>query len=192
MFIASNVSSNWYDCNQLNYYIVARNEATSKNLSLAGNQYSVVPSFSLDPRSYTIAPSYECAHALVAISPNRSLEQLIVSRAQNINEIAKVYFFEKDMLVSIFVVLNMNQYDYDLMNRIFEDLEFPIKDLFKNKLISFNYLSVDDSLNKKSYEFINLIYNKELNNIKSTFHESFDFYTEQKNNIPEIKIYGVI
>lgn len=189
MNILSNASLSWIDSNQLKYYYIAPNDLNNQFDPLS-EHLDLKPTISFSPEPYITTPSHRSAYALASISVDRTLEQLIVSYAQHIKEIVKIYVSEMNMITSVSVVIKMNEYDYDLMSKIFEKFEFPVKDMFVNKLIDFDYISLADLVNKNSLKSSILIYNKELNDIKYDLLSTFDIYKPEAN-FPEVNWYGL-
>lgn len=70
---------------------------------------------------------------------NFELETII--KFKQIENITDIYIEEGEQFINIRVFINLERYDYNLMNDIFNNAEFPLKDKFeKDKLFNFQYI----------------------------------------------------
>lgn len=70
---------------------------------------------------------------------NFELETVI--KFKKFDNITDIYIEEGKQFINIRVFINLERYDYSLMNDIFNDAEFPVKDKFeKDKFFNFQYL----------------------------------------------------
>jgi hypothetical protein len=70
---------------------------------------------------------------------NFELEAII--KFKKFEHITDIYIEEGEQFINIKVFINLEKYDYDLMNNIFNDAEFPLKDKFeRDKLFNFRYI----------------------------------------------------
>lgn len=183
-----NASLSLLDPNQLSYYYLPQTDINN-NFDPLSQKFDLKPTFLFSEEQYITIPSHRYAYALASLSIDRTLEQLIVSYAQKIKEIKKIYVSEMNMLTSVSIVIKMDYYDYDLMNKIFERFEFPVKDMFASKLIDFNYVPEADLINTPLKRSI-LIYNNELIDIKTDLLSTFDVYKPEINS-PKVNWYGL-
>ncbi len=83
----------------------------------------------------------DLAYSAETDSNNLELETII--KFKQFSEVTDIYFKESDQIITVRVLIDLAQYDYDLMNEIFNRAEFPLKDKFeKDRLIDFQYLYV--------------------------------------------------
>ncbi len=93
-------------------------------------------------------PSSLCSSSLDALeflrtqNPNLSVDSFVATKALNYSKIQKVYTFDKGNSVSIKVFLEMPTYDYRLIRQLLEEVEFPLKDFFRDRLIFVEYIPV--------------------------------------------------
>lgn len=100
--------------------------ATQK--SLTGAQVLYNQELALD-LLYSLNPSAD----------NFELETII--KFKKFENITDIYIEEGEQFINIRVFINLESYDYNLMNNIFNDAEFPLKDKFeKDKLFNFQYI----------------------------------------------------
>lgn len=72
-------------------------------------------------------------------SDNLELETRI--KFKKFEDITDIYIEEGEQFINIRVFIDLERYDYNLMNDIFNDAEFPLKDKFeKDKLFNFQYI----------------------------------------------------
>lgn len=72
-------------------------------------------------------------------SDNLELETRI--KLKKFEDITDIYIEEGEQFINIRVFIDLERYDYSLMNDIFKNAEFPLKDKFeKNKLFNFQYI----------------------------------------------------
>lgn len=70
---------------------------------------------------------------------NFELETII--KFKKFENITDIYIEEGEQFINIRVLINLERYDYNLMNNIFNDAEFPLKDKFeKDKLFNLQYI----------------------------------------------------
>lgn len=69
---------------------------------------------------------------------NFELETII--KFKKFESITDIYIEEGEQFINIRIFLDLERYDYNLMNDIFNDAEFPLRDKFeRNKLFNFQY-----------------------------------------------------
>ncbi len=73
-------------------------------------------------------------------TPEEQLELKIARRLKNFEQIREIYISHNEELTTVKVILDVEHYNYNLMDKIFNEAEFPVKDSFSEKLISFEYI----------------------------------------------------
>lgn len=72
-------------------------------------------------------------------SDNFELETII--KLKRFDEITNIYIQESEDVITTRVLINLEKYDYSLMEKIFNTVEFPLKDKFETeKMIDFQYI----------------------------------------------------
>lgn len=83
---------------------------------------------------------------------NFELEAII--KFKKFENITDIYIEEGEQFINIEVFINLERYDYDLMNDIFNDAEFPLKDKFeKDKFFNFQYI-YKTAIQSESIEYL--------------------------------------
>ena len=142
------------------------------------NQYINYKSwFETDERNY-VTPNYTpLAYALLTTAKDDSLEMNLIHKFQKFDRVLRIYLTEYNNFIQIKVLLDMEIYDYELMDKLINDAEFSIKDSFRNKLIDFEYVPV---LSNQKIEVANistqLIYDKDTN--EAVFEATYSFSYE--------------
>ena len=131
---------------------------------------TLTPSLTLNTKSYTPNLTSQSLFLSYSVSSKESLEQTILSKFQRIEEVEKIYILFNGNLVLVKIVLDMPTYGYDLMQRIFTEAEFPIKDSYLDKIIDFEYLPKESTLPFEEYK---LLLDKEL--IDMSFSSNFNY-----------------
>lgn len=75
-----------------------------------------------------------------SVTLEEQLELEIARKLKNFEQVREIYIRHNEELTIVKVILDVEHYDYNLMDRIFNKAEFPIKDSFLEKLISFEYI----------------------------------------------------
>ena len=121
---------------------------------------------------------------------SNSLEAVIVNKLENISKVQKIYIRDLDTLISVRVLLEMETYDYELMDKILNEAEFPIKDMFSTKLFDFEYIPYEQGSDDNLIETFNqkLIFDRGVNNLLSTFHVSYTF-EDPIEKIPQVEVF---
>lgn len=95
------------------------------------------------PESYSVInkPSLDFAFVTeFTTTLEKQLELAITRKLKNFGEVREIYINHNDELTTVKVILNIEYYDYYLMDKIFNEAEFPIRDSFKGELINFEYI----------------------------------------------------
>lgn len=88
---------------------------------------------------YNQAFAVDLAYSTQADADNLELET--VFKLKQFDQVKSIYIDEIDNIITMRVLIEIDQYEYDLMNEIFNKAEFPLKDKYeKNKLIHFQYI----------------------------------------------------
>ena len=90
------------------------------------------------------------------------LELKVAFKFKNIDSVIAIYSNVEKELQNFTVLLDKDFYDFDLMNKIYSEIEFPIlNELGDNKVISFEYIYHDDkNMSKPTKEYGDLIYKR--------------------------------
>lgn len=162
--------------------------------------YESNPSLSITPHEQiinrlitpTLSKSYSTSNIIgprfvLVSTPSKTEEEQIereIARVfERIVQIFKIYIYHDAEITNVKVLINFDHYDYDLMDKIFNEAEFPIKDLFTDKLIHFEYIPIGSEQKFINPELEKLIYNKSLiENItinEKIDHSEYDDYLFQ-------------
>ncbi len=105
-------------------------------------------------------------------------ESYVVNKLKRFEEIKEVYInHNKKDLTLIKIKIEMENYNYDLMRKIFEEAEFPVKDNFPKQLFDFKYIPITNDNN----DLINInldkqIYNKQADEITQSIKNDRGYY----------------
>lgn len=155
-----------------------------QNDTQIGKAVEFVPQFITEAKSYVIPTYTPLAYSL--LTNDYSLETIAVSKLEKIVEVTKIYLDDQEQIADIKVFINMNTYDYDLIDKIQNEVEFPIKDLFKNKLIDIEYLpSIEDDSAFEDTRW-KLIFNRNINNL--VFDQDIYGYENPLTNLPLVNV----
>ena len=145
----------------------------------------------LTHQNYTTpTPSLDSLSLLISSFGN-SIEAEIVDKLDQIDEVIKVYYKEDNNFISVKILLTMPTYDFELIDKLLNRVEYPVKDQYKNKLINFEYIPYtkgdqEQSENKNMLQ----IFNRELQEIiyLSTVTYSYIDPVENFLTIPQWQI----
>ncbi len=142
------------------------------------------PWFVTNRRNY-ITPNYTPIG--YEISKDESLELNLISRLQKFDKVERIYLNNIENFIQVKVLIEMETYDYELINKLINDVEFTIKDSYKNKLIDFEYIPNLPDQEPDIYSSLKLIFNKKVNEamLRSTITFSYENPFE---NIPQVNI----
>ncbi|MBI2613979.1 MAG: hypothetical protein HYW62_04380 [Candidatus Levybacteria bacterium] len=158
--------------------------AESQKENAINKTIDFIPCLVSEAKNYA-APNY-IPFGFSLLTQNNSLETVVVSKLEKIDKVKKIYLDEQSQFADIKIFLEMPTYDYDLINKILNEIEFPIKDTFKNKLIDFEYLPFTEE-DKSIDTGWKLIFNRDVNEM--IFNPYSDFsYEDPLNNIPLVNV----
>lgn len=171
-------------------FLLKNNEEDNARIlheNVVGKTIGFIPCFVNEAKSYA-TPNYTPL-AFSLLTQNNSLETTIVGKLEKIDKVKKVYMDEDEQFTDIKIILEMNTYDYDLVDKILKEVEFPIKDEFKNKLIDFEYLPFIEKEDDDIYNGTNwkLIFSRNISEIVFSPNNDFN-YEKPLNNIPLVNV----
>lgn len=122
--------------------------------------YSVIKSFSINEPKNWITNELQSKNVFfISATPSEeTMKQMIKDKYGKFEKVRKVYVSEEKEITLVKVILEMETYDYNLMDEIFNEAEFPIKDQFRNKLIDFEYLNLNTEEEQNISQDYELIY----------------------------------
>jgi len=147
----------------VNFYIGRRLQDSKTNIEKQNYNESSVSEIDIDRHSLTHIPTKinycldesqnflinddEVLSYIYSISLNdqnteidNAIELRVIILSKEIDEISKIYFEEINNFITMNFVLNTESYNHDLMKKIFNEIELPIRNNLKvDKLIEFNY-----------------------------------------------------
>lgn len=170
-----------------NFYIYFDIDRNVKN-SEATQNINYRPWFVTDRRSYITPNNTPIGYALLTQrSKDDSLELNLINRLQQFDKVERIYLSHNENLIQVKVLVQMETYDYKLMDKLINDVEFPIKDSYKSKLIDFEYIPNLPNQEPDIYSSSKLIYNKKANEV--VFGSTITFsYENPLENIHQVNI----
>ena len=148
---------------------------TESAQSLNFKNWLVIPK----PESYLTRDELEKELVFVSnssfLEPNEYLGLELVKKLKKFSQARNVYIhYDKDLTV-IKVILDVDHYDCDLMDELFKNVEFPIKDTFEERLFHFDYIPYYPGYEKLiNSQRDKLIFNKEIDS-KPFVEKKIDF-----------------
>jgi hypothetical protein len=117
------------------------------------------------------------------IVDNQSLETNIVNKFKKFKETLKIYICHNNDLTIVKILLAKQHYDYELMDKIFNEAEFPIKDTFQDKLIDFEYIPFSSAYHRLiNSDLDKLIFDRKMDDVLMSKGERLYSYNDYSEN----------
>lgn len=108
------------------------------------------------------------ASAYIATEEQR-LELSVVQKFKKINQVKKIYINYSQELTTVKIILDTDFYNYDLMEKILNEAEVPIRNIFLERLVDFEYIPIYPKTNHLvNTQADKLIFNKKTHEVPPT------------------------
>lgn len=174
-----NIQNSWFTINQEEFD--TQLSSVVKSLEDSAMSFKVIKHYM--PYSY-ISTYRMIENCLSPNIKNRSIKEQIVDIYKSFNKVKKIYVKEYENFTDVKVILDMEIYDYDLMNSIFNTAEFPLKENNSHMLFNVDYIPTIAGEGSLVDPFIyQLIYNKDLLNVEALNNTIYSLTDSSTNYI---------